>query len=69
MAVIRWKNIYSGEIGYVKSVNYAKRHFNNTFSVFEAKEYTEESAQKIINKLIEYGEGVNNVFYIVGIDE
>lgn len=60
--IIRWRNIYSGEIGYVKSVDYLRRHFNNTFNVSEAKHYKEDTALKTIDKLIEYGEGVNNVF-------
>ncbi len=61
--VIKWINKYSNEIGYVKSVDYRNKHFNNTFNMNEAKKFnTTESAQKAIDKLMEYGEGENNYF-------
>ena len=61
--VIKWINKYSNEIGYVKSVDYRNKHFNNTFNMNEAKKFnTAESAQKAIDKLMEYGEGENNYF-------
>ena len=62
---IRWINKYSNESGYVKSVDYRNRHFTNTFNEIEAKKYVSaESAQKTIDKLIEYGEGDDNIFEI-----
>ena len=63
---IKWINKYSNEIGFVKSIDYKKKHFNNTFNENEAKKFVSvESAEKAIAKLIEYGEGENNNFEIV----
>lgn len=62
---IKWINKFSGEVGFVKFVDYKNKHFVNTFDPVEAKAYaTVESAQKTIAKLIEYGEGENNNFEI-----
>ena len=63
---IKWTNTYSHESGFVKSVDYRNKHFVNTFNEGEAKKFVSvESAQKTINKLIEYGEGELNVFEIL----
>lgn len=62
---IRWTNKYSNESGFVRAVDYRNRHFTSTFNESESKKYVSaESAQKTIDKLIEYGEGENNVFEI-----
>lgn len=63
--IIKWKNRFSQEEGYVKSVVASKKHFVNTFDRSEAKNYKDTSvAKSIITKLISYGEGDNNDFYI-----
>ena len=64
--VIKWINRFSREIGYVKTIDYKNKHFNNTFNYEDAKKFnTTESANKAIEKLNEYGEGINNEFEIV----
>jgi hypothetical protein len=63
---IKWINKFSGEQGYVKSINTKEKHFINTWEQSEAKVYkTEASAQKAISRLIEFGEGDNNTFELV----
>lgn len=64
--IIKWTNRYSGETGYIKDIDYKNRHFNNTFEYEEAKKYnSKDIIKKTIDKLIEYGEGINNNFEIV----
>ena len=64
--IIRWTNTYSREIGFVKSIDYKNRHFNNTFNENEAKKFVSiASAEKAINKLHEYGEDELNIFEII----
>ena len=64
--VIKWLNRYSRESGFVKNIDYKNRHFNHTPNYSEAKKFkTEDSANKAIVKLNEYGEGVNNYFEII----
>jgi hypothetical protein len=64
--VIKWINRFSRETGYIKTVDYKNKHFNNTFNYTEAKKFnTIESANKCISKLEEYGEGINNEFEVV----
>ena len=60
---IKWTNKFSNESGYVKYIDYPKRHFVNTFNKDEARSF--KSAQSQIDKLIEYGEAVNNDFIVV----
>lgn len=63
---IKWTNTYSRETGFVKYIDYKNKHFVNTFNEGEAKKFVSaESAQKAINKLVEYGEAELNVFEIV----
>ena len=70
MVVIKWVNRYSNESGYVKNVNNKERHFINTFEEKEAKVYKKlDSAKKIIDKLILFGEGENNNFELITIEE
>lgn len=67
MVSIKWTNKYSGEVGYVKSVSNKEGHFNNTFDENKAKKYDSSiKAEKVIEKLISFGEGDNNNFEIVG---
>lgn len=63
--VIKWTNLSSNESGYVRSIDYKNRHFNNTFDINEAKTFTQDTAEKTVNKLIEYGEGKSNKFEIL----
>lgn len=66
MVVIKWTNKFSGETGYVESIDRNNLHFINTFDIQTAKQYKAESVAKgMITKLISYGEGENNTFEIV----
>ena len=65
MFIIKWTNKFSGEIGYVKSVNIMKQHFINTFELGEAKQYEEATAKRVMSNLIAWGEGRNNDFELV----
>ncbi len=63
---IKWTNRYSGESGYVATVDDAGRHFINAADVKDACNYRmTKTAEKVIDKLYEYGEGDNNDFEIV----
>ena len=69
MVVIKWINKYSNESGYVKAINNKEKHFVNTFDKNEAKTYkTLDAAKKIIDKLVNFGEGDNNYFELVTIE-
>lgn len=45
---IKWTNKYSGEEGFVKSINRKERRFENTFDSDKAKLYSEKTVQKTI---------------------
>ena len=63
---IKWTNTYSGETGYVAGIDSKQGHFINTFDYDQAKQYaTKASAQNMITRLINYGEGTHNKFEIV----
>lgn len=61
---LKWRNRFSGETGYVKSVSPKNHCFFNTFDKAEAKKYTSES---MLNKDMEFlaaiGETNNNIFF------
>lgn len=62
--VLKWKNRYSGEQGYVQSVSVKKGYFTNTFNKDEAKTYTSDSlVSKDLDILRGFGEMENNDFY------
>ena len=64
--VIKWRNKYSGEEGFVKTVRSNDRCFENTFNYNEARRYASASVAKgIITKLVSYGEAETNDFFIV----
>lgn len=64
--VIKWRNKYSGEEGFVKTVRSNDRCFENTFDYNEARQYASASVAKgIITKLVSYGEAEANDFFIV----
>lgn len=62
--VLAWRNKFSGEEGYVKSVSKAKGYFINTFDSKDAKGYRSENMINTdLNILANIGELVNNDFY------
>ena len=64
--IIKWTNKFSGETGFVKSINKKEKHFDNTFNKAEARRYASVgSATQIVNMLMSFGEGENNNFEIV----
>lgn len=66
MVVIKWTNKFSGETGYVESIDTNNLHFVNTYDIESAKKYKATSVAKgMVTKLISYGEGENNDFEIV----
>ncbi len=68
MSVIKWVNKWSGETGFVKSIQRKKGHFVNTFDQAEAKKYKDEdSINQALDVLITIGEGENNFFEVVAI--
>jgi hypothetical protein len=64
--VLKWRNKFSGEEGYVGKVSKSQGHFINTFDVNEAKQYR---ARKLVENdlklLEELGESANNDFFAV----
>ena len=63
--VIKWINKFSGEIGFVKSIDKLEGHFNNTYDINEAKKYSAQSAKCNIRLLNKLGECKNNEFLII----
>lgn len=60
---IKWINRFSREEGYVKYVDYKEKHFVNTWNYSEAKSFKDLATTiKAIDKLNDYGEGINNEF-------
>ena len=66
--ILCWKNKFSGETGYVKSVSMKNRQFINTFNKTEAKKYNVKSIlDKDLQLLKDIGEYDNNDFHIENI--
>lgn len=66
MYIISWKNLFTGDSGYVAHVK--KDHFENTFDAKKARGYaTEASAEKTIAKIkvMPLEKNNNNVYTIV----
>lgn len=64
--IIKWTNKYSGETGFVRSVNKKERHFDNTFDIAEARKYASvSSANSVIKLLVSFGEADNNDFEVI----
>ena len=62
--VLKWRNKFSGEEGYVKSVSVAKGYFINTFNKYDAKTYvTPKAVDNDLQKLNSLGEMLNNDFF------
>ncbi|MBQ8625462.1 MAG: hypothetical protein IJ419_04775 [Agathobacter sp.] len=63
---IQWRNIYSGEEGYVQMIRKTQKCFINTTDKQNAHKYRSETdARDAVSVLIEIGEGRNNIFMIV----
>lgn len=70
MVKIKWTNKYSNETGFVMSIDNKNKHFVNTFNEDEAKVFANSgAANTAINRLIQFGEGENNVFETIVIDD
>ena len=68
--VITWKNKFSGETGYVKSVSKKKGYFENTFDVNEAKVYkSAKTIAKDMDAIKSFGELENNMFFSIDLKE
>ena len=66
--VLKWRNKFSGEEGFVKSVSKTSGHFINTFDINEAKHYNrDKQLTNDQNNLELIGETVNNDFFVVNI--
>lgn len=66
--VLKWKNTYSGEEGFVEKTSSKNKCFYDTKVQDKAKVYANEtSATNAIKQLETYGQGsaINNVFEIV----
>ena len=66
VTVIKWRNRYSGEEGFVESISLKNQHFVNTYDITKAHKYTQKNtitnALKTLDKI---GETINNEFYTV----
>lgn len=52
--IIKWTNKWSGEQGFVKSLNRKEGYFVNTFDSDKAKSYSEKNVNRIIELLESY---------------
>lgn len=69
-SIIKWKNTYSGEEGFVEKTSTKERCFYNTTEIEKAKTYSSEAvAQKTIRQLEGFGQGsaICNQFTIVNV--
>lgn len=65
MYILKWRNKFSNETGYVGRVLKSKGYFENTHNRETAKKYRYESeAKKDIAALEEMGEAQNNDFFM-----
>ena len=51
---IKWTNKWSGDTGFVKSINSKKKEFENTFDESEAKVFTKNVIARTIKQLDSY---------------
>ena len=66
MMVLKWRNKFSNETGYVRNIQKAKGYFVNTTMLDQAKKYkSEDEVQKALAALKSIGETNNNVFETV----
>ena len=67
-AVIKWRNRYSGEEGYVQSVSFKHKHFVNTFDIRKAHRYERKCCvSNSLNALKAMGEAEHNDFFVVNV--
>lgn len=52
--IIKWTNKWSGEQGFVKSLNRKEGYFVNTFDSDKAKSYSEKNVNRILELLESY---------------
>lgn len=52
--IIKWRNKWSGEEGYVKCLNRKGGYFENTFEKSEAKVWNKNAIARTIKTLCEY---------------
>lgn len=65
MVILTWRNRFSGETGYVKSISKTEGHFVNTNDVHKAKKYKSDAgAKQALRILNELGETQNNEFFV-----
>lgn len=64
--IIKWTNKYSGEVGYVKKMNYRQRYFENTWNQKEAKIFSKDTVMKALELLQDYCP--DNIYEAVGGD-
>jgi hypothetical protein len=67
MVILKWRNRYSGETGYIASVSTKNRCFVNTNDEDKAKRYSDKAVASVLGKLEAYGETANNEFEIIEI--
>ena len=68
--LIKWKNTYSGEEGYIEKTSTKEKCFYNTFDQSLAKSYANEMvANRTIKQLEDFGQGekINNVFEVISV--
>ena len=66
MFIIKWRNKYSGETGYVEKINKKYGYFENTFDESLASIFkTKSTASRALNWLTNSEEGENNTFEVV----
>ena len=65
LQILCWRNKFSGEEGFVKTVSRKKGYFESTYDKSEARSYlTPSLAEKDIEYLGQIGETNNNDFFI-----
>ena len=62
--IIKWMNRFSGEVGYVKKLNYRERYFENTWDQKEAKIFSKDTVNQALEVLQEYCP--QNIYEAVG---
>lgn len=62
--IIKWTNRFSGEVGYVKKLNYRERYFENTWDQKEAKIFSKDTVNQALEVLQEYCP--QNIYEAVG---
>ena len=68
--IIKWTNRNSHETGYVAAVSLKDKHMTNTVDINDAKKYASRAtAGRAIRMLNDIGEGENNDFEIVPVEE